>query len=76
MAPPALPAVGMASAADAELLGHGDAIASPRLLKLPVGSRDSSLTSRCDRPKSSAQPRAVDSGVIVSPSETIRSGSA
>ena len=46
------------------------AMVMPRLLKLPVGSRDSSLTHSRDSPRNAPSRGQGSSGVMVSPSVT------
>ena len=69
-APPALPAVGNATRVTPKRLAIVIAIARPRLLKLPVGSCDSSLIHRFSMPSCFPSRGQAKSGVIRSPSET------
>ena len=71
----ALPAEGMASFVSPSSFALEVAIANPRALKLPVGSRDSSLTHNALSPNRSPSRLAGTSGVVDSPKDTIFAGS-
>ncbi len=76
MAPPALPAVGMATRSTPNSLARLIAMARPRLLKDPVGSCDSSLTHRSFRPRAAPSRSHLSRGDMPSPSEAILDSSA
>ena len=69
-APPAFPAVGSATRFTPSHFAMLTAAVMPRLLKLPVGNCDSSLTHRRDSPSCFPSRGQGSSGVIPSPSVT------
>src|SRR5439155_5542826 len=74
-AAPALPAVGRARTLMPRSAARVTPIAAPRALNVPVGSRPSSLIAKPRMPSFRPSRGAAASGVIGSPSVTVRAGS-